>query len=267
MNITVILPVSRTKYLDRVLDSLKNQTYKADGILVVHDGPAEQFAEVRNKILGLDFDNKLCVQSTNEKTGANIPDRRRNIANIHNQIRGILPPNPTLIPEGWEPDWLFSIEDDGILPPDALERLVKVVEYNSPKVGMATGVELGRWGSPYVGAWTVDNPDNVKQIESVANRSREGNLIQQIDASGLYCALIRSDKYKEHEFFTHNGLGPDVNLGIFLRQQGLSNYLDWDVQVTHLTSFKGLEVEISPTDNAVKVSMRHLNGNVWQIGS
>lgn len=257
--ITVILPVSRTKYLDRVLESLKNQTYKADNLVVIHDGSDAEFVVVRNKIAELDFENKLCVKSYNDGPGANIHDRRKNIANIHNQFREII--SDTSLEH-----WLFSIEDDGILPPDALERLLKVAK-SQPYVGMVTGVELGRWGSPYVGAWRVDNKNNVTKIWSIQNKSRDTDEVEDIDACGLYCALIRANRYRSHHFFTNNGLGPDVNLGLSMRREGLRNYIDWGVHVTHLTSFSGLEVEISATDNAVKIAMTHIKDNVWQIGA
>ena len=260
--ITAILPVSRAKYLNRVLDSLKNQTYKPQNLLVVFDGSDEEFIEVRNIVHETEFEQKLCVKSVNEGPAPTIHERRVNISNIHNQIRGILPPAPELVPEDYEPDWVFSIEDDGILPPHALANLIKIAEEH-PDAGMITGVELGRWGAPYVGAWSADDVHNPKIITSLENKTREP-VVEELDACGLYCGLIRADYYVQHEFFSHNGLGPDVNLGLFLRQQGFKNYIDWSVHVTHLTSFSGLEIEIPATDNSSIVKLTHQFGSIWQ---
>jgi len=86
-----------------------------------------------------------------------IPQRRERIANIHNQIRGLISDDT---------DWIFSIEDDGILPENALSWLVNDVQ-NYPAVGLVTGVELGRWGVPYVGAWRVDDVMKARKITSM----------------------------------------------------------------------------------------------------
>jgi hypothetical protein len=44
-------------------------------------------------------------------------------------------------------EYVFLIEEDGALPPDALSRLL--ADYKAhPYAGFIEGVELGRWGSP-----------------------------------------------------------------------------------------------------------------------
>lgn len=257
MNISTILPVSRIQYLDTVLNSLKEQTLKPNSLLVIFDGPEGQFAEVCNKTKEIGLANVVCLQSTNIRPAFSIPERRTHIVNIHNQIRDVLD----------DCDWVFSIEDDGILPSDALERLVNVAKTNTD-AGMITGVELGRWGVPYVGAWTVDDVHSPRIITSLENKTLQSPpTVEEIDACGLYCALIRTDLYKQHEFYTANGLGPDVNLALFLRQQGLKNYIDWGVPVTHMTNSMGEEITIPATSRSRVVAMRLLSGSTWQASS
>lgn len=251
MKITTILPVSRIQYLDRVLESLVNQTYKPNNLIVVYDGYDEQYLHVRNKIVELKFDNVLCVPSNNGSPAHTIPDRRNHIVGVHNQMRELIE----------ECDYIFSIEDDGILPPDALQKLVKQMKLHED-AGMITGVELGRWGVKYVGAWTVDDLFEPKEVTSLDNKTYSDD-IDQIDGCGLYCALIRADCYKTHEFFTKNGLGPDINLGLYMRQNGFKNYIDWSIHVTHLTFTNGLELEISPTEDSRIVTMHLLSGSTW----
>ncbi len=252
MKITTILPVSRTKYLDKVLESLKNQTYKPNNLIVIFDGYDKDFIEVRNKVVALEYDNVLCVPSENQNTAFTIADRRNHIVNIHNQAKEYI----------GECDWIFSIEDDGILPLDALEKLVKnTTKYDN--VGMFTGVELGRWGMPYVGAWHVDNLEEPTVSTSLVSRVNE-DAVEELDGCGLYCALIRADMYKEHIFYTRNGLGPDVNLGLFLRQKDFKNYIDWSIHVTHLTYNNGMEIEIPATSESHSISLTLLSGNTWQ---
>lgn len=253
MKITTILPISRTSYLDRVLESLLNQTYKPQNLIVVFDGNQSDFLTVRNKVVELDFENVLCVPSVNTRPAFSIHERRWNIVRIHNQIKELI----------GDCDWVFSIEDDGILPPDALHRLIKVV-HEKEDVGMVTGVELGRWGIPYVGAWRVDDVFEPKKITSLESHASETPFVEEIDGCGLYCALIRADSYKQHMFDTRNGLGPDVNLGLFLRQQGFLNYIDWGIHITHLGSQSGVEKEIHATDEARVVTLTLSYGSTWK---
>jgi glycosyltransferase involved in cell wall biosynthesis len=252
MRITTILPVSRVGYLDRILDSLTKQTYKPDALIAILDlYTDEEYLEARNKIVGLPFKHVVCVPSYNTQPAFAISERREHIASIHNQARQLIA----------DADWVFSIEDDGVLPNDALQRLVRVSEAR-PNAGIISGVELGRWGVPYVGAWRVDNIMQPSQVMSMENHVGE-DYVDEIDACGLYCALIRADKYKEHEFDAKNGLGPDVNLALYLRQSGYQNYIAWAIPVTHLTNNHGIEMEIPATDTSQVVTLT-LMGTIWR---
>lgn len=252
MKITTILPVSRIKYLDRILESLLNQTVKTKNLIVVFDGPDSEFIQVRNRIMELDIENRICVPTAYTRQAFSIAERRWHIVTIHNQIREIL----------GECDWVFSIEDDGILPPDALEQLIEGSKLYD-NVGMITGVELGRWGIPYVGAWRVDDVFSPTTITSLENRTNDP-IAEEIDGCGLYCALIRADMYKEHKFDASNGLGPDVNLGLFLRQNGYKNYINWSVPVTHLGVQFNQEVEIPATSEARIIKLTLSHSNAWR---
>lgn len=252
MKITTILPVSRPKYLDRIIDSLLNQTVEINSLIVVFDGSDEEFIKVRNKIAEIYIDNKVCVKSLNRRTAHTIAERRWHIVSIHNQIRELI----------GDCDWVFSVEDDGVLPENALEQLIKTVN-EKDDAGMVTGVELGRWGKKYVGAWRVDDINGPKQIVSMESKVGE-DMVEPIDGCGLYCALIRAESYKTHAFDTRNGLGPDVNLGLYLRKQGYQNYINWNIPVTHLTARMNKEIEIPADSEAQVVTMRLLSGSTWK---
>jgi glycosyltransferase involved in cell wall biosynthesis len=253
MQITTILPVSRITYLDRVLSSLLDQTVKPQSLIVVFDGSDEDFSTVCGKVADLPFEPVICVKSTNDSPAEAIAERRIHIVNIHNQIRNLVPD---------ETDYIFSIEDDGLIPSTALERLQRVAQYED--FGMATGVELGRWGVPYVGAWKANDVFTPTIVTSLENKTQSHTTeCEEIDACGLYCAFIKAHLYKRHEFNTTNGLGPDVNLSLSIRQQGYKNYIDWGIPVTHLTNRMGLEVEIPATDTAQKAVLTLLGNSIW----
>lgn len=243
--------MSRIEYLDRILDTLKKQIYKSQSLIVIFDGPDEQYLEVRNKVVGMPYKQVLCVPSNNTRPAFAITERREHIANIHNQARQLIV----------NADWIFSVEDDGILPPDALSRLVKVVK-SQKDVGLVTGVELGRWGVPYVGAWYIDDLYRPTKAQSLENHAGE-DFIEEIDGCGLYCALIRADLYKTHEFDSRNGLGPDVNLALYVKHCGWKNYIDWGIPVTHLTNDHGIEKEIPATSESQIVVLTLLGNNLW----
>jgi glycosyltransferase involved in cell wall biosynthesis len=254
MKILTILPVSRIKYLDRVLRSLERQSFEGHiSLLVVVDGDKDLYVQVRNKVALGRLSDSLVVQAENYQGAADtIPQRRWHISAIHNQIK-------TLIHD--DVDWIFSIEDDGILPENALSWLTMDSE-NYPNIGMITGVELGRWGTPYVGAWVVDDIWDTKQVQSVKSKVGE-TLVEPIDACGLYCALIRADLYKQHIFNSDNGLGPDINLALDIRRCGFQNYIDWFVPVTHLTEKDGVEKEISAYSDSYQITLTPLDNYTW----
>jgi hypothetical protein len=62
-----------------------------------------------------------------------------------------------------------------------------------------------------------------------------GTGVEQIDAGGLYAALTKYELYARHEFPPFEGcaFGPDVAWGLWLRQQGYQNYIDWGVEIEH----------------------------------
>ena len=162
-----------------------------------------------------------------------INTRRRRIAAIHNEIHKLIKPC----------EYVFLIEDDGALPPDALSRLL--ADYKAhPYAGFIEGAELGRWGSPMIGAWRADDVYEPSVIETVLSARPEllndagraiGCVPEEIDAGGLYCVLAKYEHYLRHECrpFDADALGPDFNWGIELRQQGYKNYVDYSVAVGH----------------------------------
>ncbi len=99
---------------------------------------------------------------------------------------------------------------------------------------------MGRWGIQAIGGYRFDDIYEPTKIESI----ELGQDVEEVDATGFYCALIKADHYLKHTFEPYEDvLGPDVNLGLALRRQGLLNYMDFSVKVDHLTSKGKLEVK------------------------
>jgi hypothetical protein len=235
-------------------------------LLAFVDGGPELFLTARNLVEQSKFAQRLCVQGNipGERKEFSINTRRRRIAAIHNEVRKLIKPC----------EYLFLIEDDGILQPDALNRLL--ADYLAhPHAGFIEGVELGRWGIPYVGGWRADDVYDMSQIESVMPHTAEivdgamrpvgevpDRVVEEVDAGGLYACLTRFKHYVVQEFQPYEGcaFGPDIEWGIALRQQGYRNYLDWSVAVEHCRP-DGTSVH---PRSSVPVPMRFLrSGQIW----
>ncbi len=174
-------------------------------------------------------------------------------------------------------EYVFLIEDDGILPPDALSRLL--ADYLAhPYAGFIEGVELGRHGLPYVGAWRADDVYEPTKIESAIRSTAQivdggmrpvgsvpDTVVEEIDAGGLYCTLTKYDRYIKHEFkpFENCSLGPDFDWGIALRRLGFKNFIDWSVAIEHCKP-DGTSIHPRSTNS---VQMRFVReGSSWSGG-
>lgn len=259
--ITIVLTVSRDTYLTRVLTCLELLQCKHEevNLLVIVDGSNELYVKTRNLANDLKFNERLIVRT--ELAGApsklNIIERRKRIAAHHNQARKLI---------SHDDGYVFSVEDDTTFETNALQQLIQVA-ISHRAFGMAEGVEMGRWGVPYVGAWKADDIYNPTLLESVENKYSYdlGLMSENIDAGGLYCALIRADLYKLHEFTSANGLGPDVNFGLELRQLGFENFIVWSVPCAHYYDSMGVIKNITPDTEGRIVKLVKESDTKWRV--
>lgn len=259
--VTIILTVSRGEFLNRVITAL--ELLECDqsqvNILCVVDGNDELFIRTRNQISDMKYRERLTVKFPAEGSPSrySIPERRKRIAAIHNYARTMI---------GDDTEYVLLVEDDTTFGRFALKKLMKIA-VSSRAVGFVEGVELGRWGVPYVGAWEVDDlydPKVLKSIENI-NPVHANQEPSQIDAGGLYCTLARADLYKQHTFIGDNGLGPDINFGLENRQLGFQGYIAWNVPCRHYS----LEIPepgyIDPSQPSRQVTMQKLNDKKWSV--
>lgn len=256
---TIVLLVSRQEFLERVCSRIEllNCNSSETNILCVVDGDAALYVKARNTINGMKFAQRLTVplDVPGSTQRFNIGTRRARISAAHNQARSLISSSTK---------YVFSVEDDTLVPNTALETLTQVA-IRHRAFGAAVGVELGRWGVPYVGAWNADDVYEPTKIVSVENKfTVDSAPDQNIDASGLYCTLIRADLYRDHNFTSSNGLGPDINLGLELRRLGYENFISWDVGCVHLNTIFGLEVPISPSDESKIVTLTKMSDTKWK---
>lgn len=249
--ITIILPVSRPNYLRVVFDRLemlecdRNET----NLLCYVDGDIQLFQTARDLTVNSKFADRLCVyRRRGIPNVGSVRARRQRIADIHNELKANI----------GKSEYLFLIEDDTLFSSNTLRKLMnKLTE--SRNVGLVSGIELGRWGYLHIGAWRVDDVYDTKVIRSVP--LEDG--VQKVDATGLYCCVVRAENYLRHNFAPFNeAIGPDVGFGIDLRRQGLNNYVDFSVRCTHMTVKEKIEVTGS---KIVQVSLEKV-GDKWTQG-
>jgi hypothetical protein len=231
------MPVSRMEHLDRIYAGLEllECDRERTSILTLVDGDANLFLKCRNLTEQSKFASRLCIQRkpSGVESRYNLQRRRVRISAIHNELRQHVPAC----------DYVFGLEDDGVVRPDALARLLRAYTIY-PFAGLISGVQIGRHGIQHLGLWSVDDVYEPTSITSLM----PGEGVQEIDAAGMYAFLTKRDNYVRHEFrpFQNNDLGPDVEWTLALRQAGYKNYSDFDVPVEHRKD-DGTSVTLSNT--------------------
>jgi len=202
-----------------LLDCDREQT----SLLTYVDGDASLYLAARNLTESSKFASRLCIQrKPDSRSRYDLRARRIRIASLHNEMKQHVP---------MDCDYVFSIEDDTVIPPYALTKLMHLY-MTHPFAGLVSGVQLGRHGLAHVGAWTTDDVYEPTAITSVMPGTDQ---IVEVDATGLYCALIKRANYMGHDFavFDPNAYGPDIALGFALRRSGYRNYADFGIPVEH----------------------------------
>ena len=243
--ITIVLPVSRTTFINQVMNSLESLNTEAN-LLVYVDDDLKAFEKWRNAVTRTQFKEKLCVFRKRGKTDeANILKRRARIGDIHREILALIK----------DSEYVFLTEDDTIFPSNTLSVLKQ--NLNDLNAGFVSGVQIGRWGFPYVGAWKVNDLENPTFVESVKNT--EG--IVEVDTAGFYACFMRREIYLSGVFDPYEDvLGPDFTFGLNLRRRGLRNYVNFDINCGHLTPNKTITFENTKT-SVVKFT----KGEKWNI--
>lgn len=264
--ITIVLPVSRTEYLRPVFNCLNAlERPESTELLIITDGDASLEQAVNRRLESISY-KRIQVISYGDTPGEDIDSRRFRISDLHNKAKNFINPKSK---------YVFSIEDDTTYPSDTLIRLYDVMARHED-CAFVEGVELGRRNTPYVGAWKADNikkPNNILSVEPpyVGDPLKnEINLIaHEIDAGGLYCALIDAEQYRSHHFQPFDadinvGLSCDLNFGLWLRNKGFKCFIDWSVQCDHIGD-KG-SVNLGNTKpKQVRFDKRGGEWGVWRV--
>lgn len=190
----------------------------------------------------------------------NIPIRRQRIAFIKNQSKHLIRALP-------RSEFVLSLEDDSVFTNLSVKRLYDIAK--EPEIGFCTAFQAGRWHKKIIGVWGFDDVEHPTECWTML----PGEGYKPCDAAGYYCYLTRTDVYMAAENYTLTSQpwGPDVNFGLWCRQVGLTNIVDWSQPIGHydLGDTRDKDVIITPNgdlavEHFVKSEAVGIDHLVWQ---
>ncbi len=225
---SIFVPFTRPRIVDDFLAMFEkiDIDWATTEIIFYNDTDSE---ELRDKLAGFAKSHEFCrlslpmshQPSLDELGDQNHANRRRErvIAMRHKAQEFI-----------GDTKYLFCLEDDTFVPPQAFKRLRALLDAD-PQVGLASGVEAGRWAYKHIGAWHMEPVDEPQRVSSLPYQE-EG--ITEAEGTGMYCYVTYTDLYKEATFRNEaEPLGPDVLYGLDLRRKGHKVLVDWSVACEH----------------------------------
>lgn len=243
--ITVFCAFTRAEYVRRWFDDLASTDLKAENtnLAFIIDVGEDAFGQhIGGKIYGrivdemhrTNYRNYLIIRNYDHTVPGSIPLRRKRIAEVHNESKEII--------SAMDGQFVLGLEDDTVFTNLCVERLYRPFTENK-KVGFVSAYEAGRWHNKIIGIWGFDHPQSPTQCWT----ELPGKDYQEIDGAGMYCYLTPTDLYMEHDYYSEDWQpwGPDVNYGLWLRQKGFDNYVDWSQPCGHIDG----DQIITPNDN------------------
>ena len=165
--------------------------------------------------------------------GARLLARRNRIAFVKEQSKDLIRKAKT--------EYVLSLEDDTAFRGKSLKRLLDPFK-KMENIGFVSGLQVGRWGVKYVGAWNATvTMEGVVRLESITpNFDTVGNQYIYISAGGFYFYLTPANLYLEYNYvWTDEIWGPDVLYGLWLKSKGYGVLADTASVVGHRTEYKG----------------------------
>jgi hypothetical protein len=162
-----------------------------------------------------------------EPSEVRLDARRQRIVQVHKDIAEIA--------ADYNADYIFGIEDDTIVPPYALARMLSFAQRN-PDMGFIEGVQCGRHKYKMIGAWRVNDIHNPTKVTTYPYTpvNRKHSFVESVDGGGFYCYLTPAKLFCEADYRVEGEcLGVDMLYGLDLRRKGYKNYIDWSIVCGH----------------------------------
>lgn len=186
----------------------------------------------------------IIMNEDNEPNEVRIAARRQRIAYVKNQSKALVAHTDC--------EYVIGLEDDTVFPPETVKKLLKPFS-DWPDMGFVEGVQCGRWGVKIIGAWTVDDDTHPLLAETLMPPTADYDY-ENIEAGGFYGYATPKELYINHEYYSASTqpYGPDVNYGLWLKQQGYDCLIDWSLIFGH-NSYQGI---LYPDNNVASVQFK-----------
>jgi hypothetical protein len=238
--ITVFVPITRHWALERWLDNLYKQSYPPSLInlcVIVDIDDARIMADLQKFIQHAEkcerpYRSFYVKNNTDwQPDEVHIGIRQHRIADIHNQSKALIAKT--------DGEYVVGLEDDTVFEdPDTIGKLVADIRQHQ-SIAFVEGVQIGRHGTYYVGAWLAKYGDTstnmVTEIKTVLPPTDVFDGMSRISGGGMYGYITPRDLYIGCDYFnsTAQPWGVDVNYGLWLEQQGYKCYIDWGLPFAH----------------------------------
>ena len=252
--ITVFCPFTPLETMNRWFDDLAStdlrpeMTNLAFIVDVAHEeGGAQIYARIMQEMNRTKFRKFLVIRNEHHVNPVNIPIRRQRIADLHNQSKDLI--------SALDGKYVLGLEDDTVFTNLSVQRFIDIIQ--NEQIGLVSAYEAGRWHNKIIGVWEFDDTDNPQECWTVL----PGKGYEYCDAVGFYCYLTRTVDYLKHQYYSEvwQPWGPDVNYGLWLRQQGYLNVIDWSQPCGHNDD----GIIITPNSNLYVEHFWQTDPNVW----
>lgn len=223
--ITVFCAFTRLEFVDRWFQDLYSTDLNPENtnlVLIIDTAEPRIYAKIMEQMNFVKFKRFWIVRNYEHHVNeVNIPIRRRRIAEIHEQAKEYI--------RQTDGEYVLGLEDDTVFTNLCVNRLYQLASQEG--VGFVSAYQAGRWHNKIIGIWQFNDIDDMKECWTVLPSVN----IEECDAAGFYCYLTRTSRFMAHkyEWLDWQPWGPDVNYGIWLRQLGFKNYVDWSQPVGH----------------------------------
>lgn len=264
--ITVFAPITRYWALERFLDNLQAQNYPKSLInlcFIIDIDDARIHADI-NRMAEYWEKCERPYRSLHVKMNTDWhPDevhlsiRRVRIADVHNQSKWLIGKT--------DGEYVIGLEDDTVFEdPETFSRLLEPLSWKHQNIAFVQGVQVGRHGTYYVGAWRVDDPTRVMHAQTVLPKDGKWDGHENIDAGGMFGYATPKDLYMAHDYFSSSGApyAVDVNYGLWLRNIGYNCLIDWGLLFGHNSH----NVILRPDDQVLlyEVNYKRNNTGGWE---
>lgn len=216
--ITLVVPIARERYWDRLYEWIKQQPQITD-VMIIDSSDSEEFRNrLKMDLAGLDVRS---IRYVSRARSNGLQDQPRSGTQAYYDVQAVMPRIYRHLRDVTT-EYVMIVEDDVLPPAGAVETLMMKVEDNVAGVA-------GVVPSAYQLGFAISGATFGSTLPITPR-----NDLQPIAFSGFGCLLLRRSAVMEATPFHHAGTGNyDVEFCRSIRERGWLWLLDWSVRCGH----------------------------------